>query len=84
MTKIDKLVQRLLGKPSDMTWTELTKILIHFSFVEIKTGKTSGSRVKFKNKDNVPINLHRPHHPEILKTYQIIQVIETLKQEGLL
>ena len=84
MSKIDKLIKKLLSNSKNMTWVELTKILANFGFFEIKIGKTSGSRVKFQNKNNIPIRLHKPHNPEILKSYQINQVIETLKKEGLL
>lgn len=80
MSRIEKLVQRFLGIPKDLTWNELTKILVHFGFREIvKKGKTGGSRVKFVDKDNHIINLHRPHPGNIVKQYVIKQVIEKLK-----
>lgn len=34
MTKIDKLLERLLCTPKDMEYSELVKILNHFGYVE--------------------------------------------------
>jgi len=53
-------------------------MLGYFGFNEVKKGKTSGSRVKFMNKDGVPIMLHKPHPSGILKLYQMKQIKELL------
>jgi hypothetical protein len=84
MTRKDKLIKRFLSKPKDFTWEELQRLLTIFEFEEIKTGKTSGSRTRFINPSGVIISLHKPHPRNILKTYQLEQVIEILEQEGLL
>jgi predicted RNA binding protein YcfA (HicA-like mRNA interferase family) len=84
MTRKDKLIKRLLSKPKDFTWNELTALLAGLGFEEVKTGKTSGSRRRFVNTDGMIIALHKPHPHNILKQYQIEQIIETLQQEGLL
>ena len=84
MSKHEKLLKKLLNKPKDFTWNELVKLLANYGFEEIQTGKTGGSRRGFLNKDNIPIKLHKPHPKEILKSYQIEQIIETLKQENLI
>jgi hypothetical protein len=84
MTRKDKLIKRLLSKPKDFTWNELTALLTGLGFEEVKTGKTSGSRRRFVNADSLIIVLHKPHPHNILKQYQLEQVIETLKQQGLL
>ncbi|MBN8782158.1 MAG: hypothetical protein J0G98_03765 [Terrimonas ferruginea] len=47
MAKIDKLIARLLVKPADFTLDELLKVLNHFGYKEMTTGKTGGSRRKF-------------------------------------
>ena len=52
MTKIDKLINKFLNKPKDLTYEELVQIMKFYGYVEIATGKTSGSRKKFKNKAN--------------------------------
>jgi HicA toxin of bacterial toxin-antitoxin, len=84
MTRRDKLLKRLLGKPTDFTWDELKTLLLGFGFEEADTGKTGGSRRRFVNASGVVISLHKPHPREILKRYQIEQVIEILEREGFL
>ncbi|MDO5609014.1 MAG: type II toxin-antitoxin system HicA family toxin [Capnocytophaga sp.] len=82
MTKIDKLIERLLSVPKDMEYNELVKILNHFGYIETTKGKTSGSRVMFVHDlAKTPIRLHKPHPKPILKEYIIKQVIEELKTE---
>ncbi|EKD41113.1 MAG: hypothetical protein ACD_74C00028G0008 [uncultured bacterium] len=84
MVKSDKKIGRLKSKPKDFTWGELKTVLSLFDFLEIKTGKTSGSRVKFYNeKLKVVICMHKPHNPPYLKDYQIKQVLDTLENNGL-
>ena len=47
--------------------------------------KGSGSRRKFFNhKTGVSISLHQPHPGNELKAYQVRDVLDHLKQEGLL
>lgn len=84
MTQKEKLLKRFLSKPSDFTWEELKKLLASFDFAEVKTGKTSGSRTRFINDSGVIISIHKPHPRNILKMYQIEQIIEILDQEGLI
>lgn len=78
MSKIEKLITRLKSEPKDFTWDELTKVLAHFGYTEMKKGKTGGSRRKFVNQQNAIISLHKPHPGNILKTYAIKQIIEHL------
>ncbi|SKB94264.1 HicA toxin of toxin-antitoxin [Soonwooa buanensis] len=83
MTKIDKLIERFLSIPKDFTYTELTKILNYFGYIETTKGKTSGSRVMFMHdKADMPIRLHKPHPKPILKEYVIKQVIDELRKEN--
>ncbi len=84
MTLQEKLIQRLKSKPKDFTWNELTSLLTGLGFMEVKTGKTGGSRRRFVNSDNVVITLHKPHPGNILKRYQIEQIIEILSGEELI
>jgi hypothetical protein len=84
MSKKDKLVKRFLSRPKDFTWQELITMLEGFGFTQQTAGKTSGSRVRFSHKTLPPIILHKPHPAKILKRYQADQIIELLKNEGLL
>lgn len=84
MTRKDKLLKRLLSKPKDFGWDELVTLLLWLGFEETSTGKTGGSRRRFVTKDGIVIGLHKPHPKNILKSYQIEQIIDILKQEGYL
>ncbi|EAZ90648.1 type II toxin-antitoxin system HicA family toxin [Crocosphaera chwakensis] len=84
MTRKEKLIKRLWTRPKDFTWEEMRKLLAALGFEEVKTGKTSGSRRRFVNSSGVIISLHKPHPQNILKMYQIEQLINILNQEGLL
>ena len=78
MSRKDKLVARFLSMPSDFHFNEMVRLLGYFGFTEVKKGKTSGSRVKFMNQDEVPIYMHKPHPSGIMKRYQLKQVKEIL------
>ncbi|SKB54908.1 HicA toxin of toxin-antitoxin [Salegentibacter holothuriorum] len=81
MSKIEKLVQKFLGVPKDMTWEEFSKVLKYYGYIELKKkGKTGGSRRKFINrkKNNDVIIAHKPHPENVVKRYIIEQVIEKL------
>jgi len=83
VSKKEKLLSRLLSKPKDFTYDELRTILRSFEYKEDNSGKSSGSRVAWiQEKGKHVIRLHKPHHGNILKAYQINQIIEELKSEG--
>ena len=71
MTKIDKIKKRLLSKPKDFGWSELTTVLSSLGYEEYNSGKTSGSRVRFINDGHGDIMLHKPHPKPVLKGYQL-------------
>lgn len=80
MSKLEKEIKRLKSKPKDFTYDELKKILNNFGFLEDNKGKTSGSKVIFKNENNQKIALHKPHPSSILKSYQINEILRLLKE----
>lgn len=84
MTKRDKLIERFLRKPADFSWQELEKMLGSFGYVLVSGGKTGGSRVRFVHLKYPAITLHKPHPKPVLKRYQIEDIFNLLKQEGLL
>ena len=85
MSKKDKLLKRLEAKPTDFTYYELKTLLKYLGFVENNQGKKSGSRVTFWAESlNQVIMLHKPHPGNILKEYQIKQVITALKKVGVI
>lgn len=76
MSKKDKLLEKLKSKPKDFTYDELKTLLNYLGFNEYNKGKTSGSRIKFSNKNDVKLELHKPHPSNIIKAYQINDVID--------
>lgn len=82
MSKYDKLLKRLLSKPTDFEWSEAVTVLTHFGF-EIVSG--SGSRRKFKHsKTGSLIILHEPHPKRIMKQYAVDIIVTALKEGGFL
>jgi len=84
MSKSKKLQDRLLSRPKDFTFDELVTLLGHFGYSEVRSGKTGGSRVAFANEAQDYIRLHKPHPRNILKPYQINNLIADLKERSLL
>ena len=78
----EKLRNRFLQMPSDFTFDEMQRLLEGFGYQKSNKGKTSGSRIIFKNGDKRPIMLHKPHPGNIVKRYAMQQVLEDLKEAG--
>lgn len=79
MSQLDKLRIRLCAKPKDFTWDELVKLLAAYGFEELTKGKMAGSRRQFYNATTqVAISLHKPHPGNILKEYQLKEIIALL------
>ena len=83
MGKKEKLIQRLLSVPKDLTFDEMQSLLEILGFEMSNKGKTSGSRVKFSRGSTIII-LHKPHPRKELLEYQIKQIIEKLTEEELI
>lgn len=82
MGKHEKLLARLKSRPKDFTFQELVTLLSGFGYALNQSG--SGSRVRFEYGSHSPVLMHKPHPSPVLKPYQIDQVLDVLKQEGLL
>ena len=82
MSSKEKLVARFLTLPSDFTFDELERLLAIYGYEKSNKGKTSGSRVVFKDKEGHPIMLHKPHPGNIVKQYAVRQVLEELQSKG--
>ncbi len=80
MSKLEKEIERLKSKPKDFTYDELKYLLNKFGFVEYNKGKTSGSSVKYMDKNGRKIELHKPHPGNIIKSYKIIDIVEKLTE----
>lgn len=80
----EKLRERFKKIPSDFTFDEMIRLLEGYGYVKSDKGRTSGSRVIFKNGDKRPIMLHKPHPGNIVKGYAMKQVYDDLKEAGLI
>lgn len=78
----DKLIDRFISQPSDFTFDELERLLKYFGYEKSNKGKTSGSRVIYKNADKRPIMIHKPHPGNIIKLYAMKQVLNDLVEAG--
>lgn len=78
----EKLIERFLSMPSDFTFDEIKRLLGFFGYEQANKGKTSGSRVIFKNGNKRPIMLHKPHPGNVVREYAMKQVYEDLKAGG--
>ena len=85
MGQKEKLLAKLMSNPKTFTFDEAETLLGYFTYRRSNKGKTSGSRVMFVS-DAYPMKilLHKPHPRKELLEYQAKQLIELLRQEGLL
>jgi hypothetical protein len=81
LSKKDKLLKRLKSRPTDFTFDELKTLLEHYGYSLTEAGKTSGSRVSFVKGDSY-IRLHKPHPGNILKRYQINDILDVIDEGG--
>ncbi len=85
MSKLEKIIERILNGSGTISYQELTYVLHSFRYKTLPSGKTSGSRVAFYNPDlNDLIRLHKPHPGNELKDYQVKLIRSHLKQNGLI
>jgi len=84
MGQKEKLIQKLKSRPADFTFEEAESLLGYFDYRRSNKGRTSGSRVMFVSERSAPILLHKPHPRKELLAYQVKQLVEVLKQEGLI
>ena len=85
MGKSDKLLKRLLSNPKDFTFDELETLLTGIGYQLSNSGGTSGSAVRFINRETGHIiRLHKPHPSPVLKQYIVKFIISELRQEGYL
>jgi hypothetical protein len=84
MGRKEKLIHKLKSNPKDFSFDELETLLRYFSYSKSNKGKTSGSRVLFVSENHRAILIHKPHPDNLLKAYQVKQIVELLTKEGLI
>lgn len=84
MGRQEKLLARLQSVPKDFTWDELKSLLGTYGY-KLLNSKRGGSRRKFYCAETGSvISLHEPHPQNIIKEYVIKDVIENLKNAGVI
>ena len=83
MGKKDKLIKRIKTRPKDFTFEEVESLLLSLGLRKHKSGKTSGSRVKFIYNET-PFIIHKPHPRKELLPYQIDDILDFLERKGLI
>lgn len=73
-----------LRLPRDFTWDELVQLLRYFDYIADQKGKTSGSRIQLTRDNYPPIDLHKPHPDNVVKSYVMRRLRDFLIEEGLL
>ena len=85
MTKKEKLIERMCRLPKDFTFAELETVLLQLGFEKDDKGKTSGSRVRFYNKDKQMRYLaHKPHPLNTIKEKALKDIVDYLKENKLI
>ena len=80
MSKLEKEIERLKSKPKDYTYDEAKSLLNKLGFFENNKGKTSGSRVEFKDRYGRKMALHKPHPSNIIKSYKVNDLLNNLEE----
>ena len=84
MSRKEKLIKKLLSEPKDFTWDETVTLMSYFGYKESNKGKTSGSRAVFVQAGYESIFIHKPHPGNLLKEYQVKDLIKKLGKAGFL
>jgi len=85
LSRKEKLLSKLLRRPKDFTYDEIVTLLDFFGYYELKKGKTTGSRRAFvHHQTKHVIRFHKPHPKNVLKRYQIEEIIDELTKSGLI
>ena len=81
MTQIQKLIEKLMRRPTTFPYKDFAKIMEHLGFVVEEKGKTSGSRVRFyRERDERVLLLHIPHPGNELKAGTIRNIVAFLER----
>ena len=79
MSKKDKLISRLKSKPRDFTFDEVVTLLLSLGFIQLKTGQSGGSVIKFALGSKI-VKIHKPHAIKTLHKYQVKDILNDLER----
>ena len=81
----EKLIERFKRQPENFTFDEIVKHLIRFGYSISNKGKTSGSRIRFINKETMSvIDMHKPHPSNVVNEGVMKDVYTKLKNNLLI
>jgi hypothetical protein len=83
MSTRDKLIERFKSLPSDFTWDELVRLFGLLGYSPDNKGKTSGSRVVFKQDEEFYI-LHKPHPKNIICKAEMKRLLKYFEERLLI
>ncbi len=84
MSQTDKLIQRVLSFPTDLTYSDFVRFMKIFGYVE--DDSPNGSRVKFYKKDGNTFRVfamaHKPHGKSgaVMKVYMLREAVAFLRE----
>lgn len=74
-------IKKIKSGSPNITFNEIVGLLDSLGYVKQNKGKTSGSRIKFINKNGKMIYMHRPHPRKTLLEYQVKQIKQVIGDE---
>lgn len=77
MTKLEKLLKRILSVPGDVTFEELEKVLLLYGYEESSPGSGS-SHYTFRKQNQLPITI--PKHKPVKKAY--VRMVKEVIEKG--
>ncbi|MBU2729266.1 type II toxin-antitoxin system HicA family toxin [Acidithiobacillus caldus] len=85
MSQAEKLKKRFLSTPipKNFRWEELVRLMENLGFA-IESGSGSARRFVSRERPELVLFIHQPHPQATLKEYQIRQIRQTLRENGIL
>lgn len=80
VSRKEKLIDKLQGKPKNFTWDEVLKLMGLCGFSLIK--KSGSARMFVHDVKRVKVRLHEPHPRPTLLPYMVEQLLEGLRAAG--
>ncbi|WP_080797949.1 type II toxin-antitoxin system HicA family toxin [Arabiibacter massiliensis] len=83
MTRVEKLVERLMSRPRTFRFDDAVRVMSWHGFELDEKGKTSGSRVRFyRESDGRILLMHMPHPSGELKAAAVREMASFLEDVG--
>lgn len=83
MTRIEKLVERLMDCPRTFRFDDAVRVMAWHGFELDEKGRTSGSRVRFyRESDGRMMLMHAPHPSGELRAAAVREMVSFLKEVG--